>query len=280
MIEKIDEWYNGILLALIVIIQFLLAAGLFGDFKIQNLYEDFFTAVYTMFTITANVMATIIGADAGIEVGLKSGEFEKANDINNGLNNRIQPLRREFSLYIRTLNREIIAETKENFLIDKGKIDESELTDVEMKEFKKLKFKTYNPSNMTTPLYVENANRGAKINVGANFDAKEYKRKGAFKKAFGGILLAFLTVDIAFSFTNLGQTMAKTAVVLTGIGLTYLIYKRPVVQILKRKLPNQVEIKASLWEGFQPRKSEFQEKLEVLDKKREQSSAKFLPYSE
>lgn len=280
MLDKfIEKWSSLIALSLILIIQFLFLSGMFGEISLSSLFKDFYTILHLTFTVAANIITTIIATDAGIEVGIISDEFKKSNEANNKLNLKIQPLRREFTTYIRKTNQEIIEETKENFLMDRGYLSEDELTPKELKEYKKLKFTTYDVDNVTSPLYVEDGKKGRKIKVGVTFDANEHKRKGKLKKAFMGVITGSMTINLVFGLKSVREAFLNLLIVVAGILITYIMYRTPVVHIFKRRLPNQVEIKFTLWQGFEPRIEEFKQEVIKIDKIREQTKPIQLPYT-
>lgn len=260
--EKLQKWYSWIVILLIIVVHFFFLAGAFGDFNIQNIITDPYAIIHLVFTTASSVIMTGVGADKGIERGLETPEFQKADKLNNETNLKIQPHRRAFNLYIRTLNQESKEEVQENFLMEHGVLSERELTKKQLKKFKKLKYVKYDTSNAILPLFYEQT-RGNKVKIEATFDPKAHKRKGMIKKAFLGVLTSALTVDLIFNFKNFGDAFATILMVVSSLILVYTLHLMPPIYKLKQELPNKVINKFTLWQGFEGRKDEMYELLKV-----------------
>lgn len=247
--DFVDKFYNWIIILLVTTIHFFYLAGMFAEFDLIKTVTDFHSMVHLAFTVLSNVIMAGIGVDKGIEIGLMSEEFKKADLINDEINRKIIPKRREFVKYVRDLTKQSKKEAQEDFLIQNGVSEVSELSAFKRFKYKRVPYTKHDIKDITLPLYFEKG-RGNKIKYDASFDPKGYRRKGQLKKAIFGILTGAMSLDLVFRFDNFGNAFGTIIMLASSLIIVYFLYKMPPIYILKRNLPTKVANKYALYEGF------------------------------
>lgn len=256
--DRIIKNYTWIVLGLGLTVQLLYNTASMDTPIVELLYEPKMW-VSIVFNLFLHYMMIDAAIDKSIDDSVVSQEFEKANAINDIIITDIRNNMDQFIPFIRKFNSNEKRIAQEMFLMNKGVITVDELTEEQLKDFEKIDYNKHDISNYTLPLlYSKNKNKT--ISYDANFDEKEFKRKGKASKAIAIIVLSTLNVGVTFYWNNFGDALINTSMTLGALGLSYIFnYSKPKIQ-LRMRIPEQVKIKQSLYKSFK----EYQKGMVVL----------------
>lgn len=187
--------------------------------------------------------------DSAITNGLQSGEFQKADELNNKIiriiNNEMKPFRD----YVKVLNANERAKLEEDFFFKNGVETYEELDEKQQKLFKKLKPIIHDIYGYNLPLYYELTKDG-KILYQSNY----IKNKGMWQKRISKIITAILfgamTINIAFNIGGIGEAIVSVVIMSMGMLLTFLMaFMQPYFK-LRYEIPKSVILKATLYNGY------------------------------
>jgi len=251
MIKWMDKIYRNsiwILISVLLVGYFFYQTMSFMG-SIGVVVRDWRTWVHVSFVIYLNVTMVSGAYDTGNNTGLSSDEFEKADQLNNEIIKQANNEMESFRLFVKKLNEHELQSIREDYLFSIGDKKMDELTEDELKAFNKLKPIQHNIYGFNLPLYYE-ITRDGKVEYKASIKKNEGKRSAQIKRAFIGFIFAAMTINVVFSWGNVGGALISVLVIASGLFATFLLIFFPQVWKFKFELPKKVMRKNTLWSSY------------------------------
>ena len=219
------------------------------DGSIESVLNSWDTWTNLAFIIFLNITVQSGAIDSGISNGLSSEEFELADKLNNKIIGSVNNEMDDFRVFIKKLNKAELLRMQEDFLFSVGDKKVEDLTDKELKKFKKLKPIQHNVYGFNLPLFYE-LTRGGKINYRASFNRNKGRAKARIMKIVSGVMFGGLTINMAFNTTGLGEALVSVLIIGIGLMLTFVMSFVPYTFKLRFDLPKKVILKKTLYDSY------------------------------
>lgn len=219
------------------------------DGSIESVLNSWDTWTNLAFIIFLNITVQSGAIDSGISNGLSSEEFELADKLNNKIIGSVNNEMDDFRVFIKKLNKAELLRMQEDFLFSVGDKKVEDLTDKELKKFKKLKPIQHNVYGFNLPLFYE-LTRGGKINYMASFNRNKGRAKARIMKIVSGVMFGGLTINMAFNTTGLGEALVSVLIIGIGLMLTFVMSFVPYTFKLRFDLPKKVILKKTLYDSY------------------------------
>ena len=235
--------------------------------SIQAVLTDVNSYLNLAFVIFLNLTVQSGSRDSGISYGLSSQEFEAAEEVNNKILKEANGQMTEFRLFIKNLNQQELDKKRDDFLFSLGDKTVDELTEKELKAYKKIKAIKHDISGFNLSLYYT-LERGNKITYGASFNKGQGLIRGKIGKIISGVLFGAMTVNVVIAASNIGSALVSILIIGFGLGLTFVMSFVPPAFKLKYDIPKKVIRKRTLWDSFKEAPDEMK-KPKVIEKEEE-----------
>ncbi len=219
------------------------------DGSIESVLNSWDTWTNLAFIIFLNITVQSGAIDSGISNGLSSEEFELADKLNNKIIGSVNNEMDDFRVFIKKLNKAELLRMQEDFLFSVGDKKVEDLTDKELKKFKKLKPIQHNVYGFNLPLFYE-LTRDGKINYRASFNRNKGRAKARIMKIVSGVMFGGLTINMAFNTTGLGEALVSVLIIGIGLMLTFVMSFVPYTFKLRFDLPKKVILKKTLYDSY------------------------------
>lgn len=219
------------------------------DGSIESVLNSWDTWTNLAFIIFLNITVQSGAIDSGISNGLSSEEFELADKLNNKIIGSVNNEMDDFRVFIKKLNKAELLRMQEDFLFSVGDKKVEDLTDKELKKFKKLKPIQHNVYGFNLPLFYE-LTRNGKINYRASFNRNKGRAKARIMKIVSGVMFGGLTINMAFNTTGLGEALVSVLIIGIGLMLTFVMSFVPYTFKLRFDLPKKVILKKTLYDSY------------------------------
>jgi hypothetical protein len=219
------------------------------DGSIESVLNSWDTWTNLAFIIFLNITVQSGAIDSGISNGLSSEEFELADKLNNKIIGSVNNEMDDFRVFIKKLNKAELLRMQEDFLFSVGDKKVENLTDKELKKFKKLKPIQHNVYGFNLPLFYE-LTRDGKINYRASFNRNKGRAKARVMKIVSGVMFGGLTINMAFNTTGLGEALVSVLIIGIGLMLTFVMSFVPYTFKLRFDLPKKVILKKTLYDSY------------------------------
>ncbi len=219
------------------------------DGSIESVLNSWDTWTNLAFIIFLNITVQSGAIDSGISNGLSSEEFELADKLNNKIIGSVNNEMDDFRVFIKKLNKAELIRMQEDFLFSVGDKKVEDLTDKELKKFKKLKPIQHNVYGFNLPLFYE-LTRDGKINYRASFNRNKGRAKARIMKIVSGVMFGGLTINMAFNTTGLGEALVSVLIIGIGLMLTFVMSFVPYTFKLRFDLPKKVILKKTLYDSY------------------------------
>jgi hypothetical protein len=219
------------------------------DGSIESVLNSWDTWTNLAFIIFLNITVQSGAIDSGISNGLSSEEFELADKLNNKIIGSVNNEMDDFRVFIKKLNKAELLRMQEDFLFSVGDKKIEDLTDKELKKFKKLKPIQHNVYGFNLPLFYE-LTRDGKINYRASFNRNKGRAKARIMKIVSGVMFGGLTINMAFNTTGLGEALVSVLIIGIGLMLTFVMSFVPYTFKLRFDLPKKVILKKTLYDSY------------------------------
>lgn len=217
--------------------------------SIEQTIQDISTWIHLTFVVLLQVTMVSVGYDSGTDSGINTDEYSLADKLNNQIvsssNNEIE----DFRNFISKLNDEERKNLQDDYLFSVGKKELDQLSDKELKEYKKLKPIQHNIYGFNLPLYYEITKNG-KVNYSSSIKKNEGKNMQKLLRAFTGLIFGAMTINITFNWENIGDALVSLLVIGSGLVITFIMSFMPQVFKLKYELPRKVILKKTLWDTY------------------------------
>lgn len=219
------------------------------DGSIESVLSSWDTWTNLAFIIFLNITVQSGAIDSGISNGLSSEEFELADKLNNKIIGSVNNEMDDFRVFIKKLNKAELLRMQEDFLFSVGDKKVEDLSDKELKKFKKLKPIQHNVYGFNLPLFYE-LTRDGKINYRASFNRNKGRAKARIMKIVSGVMFGGLTINMAFNTTGLGEALVSVLIIGIGLMLTFVMSFVPYTFKLRFDLPKKVILKKTLYDSY------------------------------
>ncbi|MCK9492843.1 MAG: hypothetical protein M0Q00_00590 [Acholeplasmataceae bacterium] len=219
------------------------------DGSIESVLNSWDTWTNLAFIIFLNITVQSGAIDSGISNGLSSEEFELADKLNNKIIGSVNNEMDDFRVFIKKLNKAELLRMQEDFLFAVGDKKVEDLSDKELKKFKKLKPIQHNVYGFNLPLFYE-LTRDGKINYRASFNRNKGRAKARIMKIVSGVMFGGLTINMAFNTTGLGEALVSVLIIGIGLMLTFVMSFVPYTFKLRFDLPKKVILKKTLYDSY------------------------------
>ncbi len=219
------------------------------DGSIESVLNSWDTWTNLAFIIFLNITVQSGAIDSGISNGLSSEEFELADKLNNKIIGSVNNEMDDFRVFIKKLNKAELLRMQEDFLFSVGDKKVEDLSDKELKKFKKLKPIQHNVYGFNLPLFYE-LTRDGKINYRASFNRNKGRAKARIMKIVSGVMFGGLTINMAFNTTGLGEALVSVLIIGIGLMLTFVMSFVPYTFKLRFDLPKKVILKKTLYDSY------------------------------
>ena len=219
------------------------------DGSIESVLNSWDTWTNLAFIIFLNITVQSGAIDSGISNGLSSEEFELADKLNNKIIGSVNNEMDDFRVFIKKLNKAELLRMQEDFLFSVGDKKVEDLTDKELKKFKKLKPIQHNVYGFNLPLFYE-LTRDGKIDYRASFNRNKGRAKARIMKIVSGVMFGGLTINMAFNTTGLGEALVSVLIIGIGLMLTFVMSFVPYTFKLRFDLPKKVILKKTLYDSY------------------------------
>lgn len=219
------------------------------DGSIESVLNSWDTWTNLAFIIFLNITVQSGAIDSGISNGLSSEEFELADKLNNKIIGSVNNEMDDFRVFIKKLNKAELLRMQEDFLFSVGDKKVEDLTDKELKKFKKLKPIQHNVYGFNLPLFYE-LTRDGKINYRASFNRNKGRAKARIMKIVSGVMFGGLTINMAFNTTGLGEALVSVLIIGIGLMLTFVTSFVLYTFKLRFDLPKKVILKKTLYDSY------------------------------
>jgi len=219
------------------------------DGSIESVLNSWDTWTNLAFIIFLNITVQSGAIDSGISNGLSSEEFELADKLNNKIIGSVNNEMDDFRVFIKKLNKAELLRMQEDFLFAVGDKKVEDLSDKELKKFKKLKPIQHNVYGFNLPLFYE-LTRDGKINYRASFNRNKGRAKARVMKIVSGVMFGGLTINMAFNTTGLGEALVSVLIIGIGLMLTFVMSFVPYTFKLRFDLPKKVILKKTLYDSY------------------------------
>ena len=217
--------------------------------SVESVLNSWDTWTNLAFIIFLNLTVQSGAIDSGITNGLSSEEFELADKLNNKIIGSVNNEMDDFRLFIKKLNKAELLRMQEDFLFSVGDKKVEDLTNKELKKFKKLKPIQHNVYGFNLPLFYE-LTRDGKINYRASFNRNKGRAKARIMKIVSGVMFGGLTINMAFNTTGLGEALVSVLIIGIGLMLTFVMSFVPYTFKLRFDLPKKVILKKTLYDSY------------------------------
>lgn len=241
--------YSVWIVTLLAIIGYFAYKTLTFDGSIESVLNSWDTWTNLAFIIFLNITVQSGAIDSGISNGLSSEEFELADKLNNKIIGSVNNEMDDFRVFIKKLNKAELLRMQEDFLFSVGDKKVEDLTDKELKKFKKLKPIQHNVYGFNLPLFYE-LTRDGKINYRASFNRNKGRAKARIMKIVSGVMFGGLTINMAFNTTGLGEALVSVLIIGIGLMLTFVMSFVPYTFKLRFDLPKKVILKKTLYDSY------------------------------
>ena len=235
------------------------------DGTLQSAVSDWRTWVHIAFVIYLNITMVTGAYDSGTTNGLSSEEFGDSDKLNNKIIESVNNEMKDFREYIKALNKNELITIQEEYLFSVGDKQVEDLTDKELKKYKKLKPIQHNIYGFNLPLYYE-MTRNGHISYQASVRKNQGKRMAQVNKVFTGLMFGAMTVNMSVQLGNLGTAFTSLLVISAGLMITFLLsYVRQTIKY-RFEIPKKVLLKFSLYKSY----TEFKNgthKLKIIEEK-------------
>ncbi len=256
------------LIILLSMVGYLAYQTMVFDGDLMTTLTDLQSLIHLLFVIFLNITVVSGANDKGVQDGLLSKEFEKADEVNNRLIKAYNNNTEMFRKYIRKLNKHERLILEEDFLFNVGDKKVEELTKKELRKFKKLKPIYHNIFGFNLPLYYESQKDG-NVNYGASFDKRKDKAKAMITKVVTGLLFGAMTVNLIVDIGNIGNAFISLLIISSGLAISYLMNFFKPLFTLKYELPKKVIQKHTLFQSFNEYQKGDIELKEVVEEQEE-----------
>lgn len=202
-----------------------------------------------IFSTVIQVLAVNLGYDKAEEKGLDSETFIGAEKLNNEIIKSVNNELDNFRTFVKKMNENEKAVVVSDYLFSIGDKNIDELDKKELKELSKLKPLRHDIYGFNLPLFYETA-KGGKISYKASIKKNENKFWFQLHKMFMGILFGAMTVNMSFSFSNLGQAFLNMIIVGGGIVVSYIMVFTPQYRKYTHTIPMKVMRKNTLYNSY------------------------------
>ena len=273
-----NKWLDNVYRYSVWIITVLAIIGYFAyrtlsfEGSVQSVIESWDTWTNLAFIIFLNLTVQTGAIDSGVSNGLESEEFKLSDAVNNKLISSVNNEMEDFRAFIKHLN---IAERKrleEDYLFSVGDKKVEELSDAELKKFKRLKPIQHNIYGFNLPLYYELTKDG-QINYQASFN----KNKGRFwakaRKIAAGVMVGGMTVNMAFAASGIGEALVSMTLISIGLMLTFVMSFVPSTFKLRYDLPKKVLLKSTLYNSYVDYKQGTHKLVKIIEQVKQEETA-------
>lgn len=219
------------------------------DGDLMTTLTDIQSLIHLLFVIFLNIVVVGGANDKGVQEGLLSVEFEKADELNNKLIKLYNNNKDEFRNYVKKLNIHERLVLEEDYLFSVGDKAFGNLTKKEIRKFKRLKPIYHNIFGFNLPLYYESQKNG-NVEYGASYDKRKGKTKAMAKKIITGLLFGAMTINMIVDISNFGNAIISLLIISSGLVMSYLINFFKPLFTLKYELPKKVIQKYTLYDSF------------------------------
>lgn len=219
------------------------------DGSVESVLNSWDTWTNLAFIIFLNLTVQSGAIDSGISNGLSSEDFMLADKLNNRIIASVNNEMDDFRVFIKMLNKAELLRMQEDFLFSVGDKKVEDLTNKEMKKFKKLKPIQHNVYGFNLPLYYE-LTRNGHINYKASFNKNTHKYWNKAGKIISGIMFGGMTVSIAFNSSGIGEATVSVLIIGIGLMLTFVMSFVPYTFKLRFDLPKKVILKKTLYDSY------------------------------
>lgn len=241
--------YFSWLIIVLSMVGYLAYQTMIFDGDIMSALTDIQSAIHLLFVVFLNIVVVSGANDKGVQEGLLSVEFEKADELNNKLIKLYNNNKDGFREYVKKLNIHERLVLEEDFLFSIGDKTKEQLTKKELKQFNKLKPIYHNIFGFNLPLYYESEKDG-NVKYGASYDKRKGKTKAMISKVITGLLFGAMTVNMIIDITNIGNAFISLLIISSGLIISYLMHFFKPLFTLKYELPKKVIQKHTLYDSY------------------------------
>lgn len=251
MSKRIEKIYNSldlIFLLVIIIVWFIFEFIDYGS-NIFEVFKQQKNIMRAVLTISIQVITAGIGTNKGIEIGINSEEFEKADKKNSEIVSYVNENFERVLDFIEYKNDLELTVVRKEFLrsIEKRSVDE--LTPKQLRKYNKLKHWKWTAKGLALPLYYEHS-KGKTHSFNISFNAKAHKVRSMTQKLINGVLLSFLGLDIMINSKNLNSALTSTMLLVGGMVITFSFGFIKPYNKLKIRIVKETDNKYRFYEEF------------------------------
>ena len=273
-----NKWLDNVYRYSVWIITALAIIGYFAyrtlsfEGSVQSVIESWDTWTNLAFIIFLNLTVQTGAVDSGISNGLESEEFKLSDAVNNKLISSVNNEMEDFRSFIKHLN---IAERKrleEDYLFSVGDKNVEELSDAELKKFKRLKPIQHNIYGFNLPLYYELTKDG-QINYQASFNKNKGRIWAKARKIASGVMFGGMTVNMVFAASGIGEALVSMTIISIGLMLTFVMSFVPSTFKLRYDLPKKVLLKSTLYNSYVDYKQGTHKLVKIIEQVKQEETA-------
>lgn len=236
----------------------ILALGLFGYFAFKVLIfdatigviiRDWYSWVHTGFVIALHLVMQEAAWETGDSSGMASEEFQLADKLNNEIIQSVNNEMQDFRAYTKKINDHELQTLREDFLFKHGDKKVEELTEKELKAFKKLKPIQHDIYGFNLPLYYEISKNG-QVSYQATMSKNKGKTGRRIRKVVNATLYSLLAVGMVFNLSGIGEAMLSVMTIAAMLCITAIMSFVPRVAKYKRDLPRKVLMKNIFYNSY------------------------------
>lgn len=225
------------------------------DFRgsIETIISDWKTYVHMAFVIFISIQMINASSDSAITNGMKTEEFQMANELDAKLIVEFNNNTKEIREYVKLINKHELQSIRDDFLYKYGDLSYEELPVKLKRKYDNLKPVVHNVYGFNIPL-----NYDVKKSKTINYSVSNGSGKILFKKitkVLSSVLFGVMTIDMVVNFENIGSAMISILIITSGLLITFVSTYVPQYNRYKTKIPNQVLIKNTFMNGYKEWKS-------------------------
>jgi len=245
---KIYKYTNVIAMALLMTAYFLYQTYDMAG-SIERAILEVSMWINIIFSTVIQVLAVNLGYDKAEEKGLDSETFISAEKLNNGIIKSVNNELDDFRVFAKKMNENEKAVIISDFLFSIGDKTIDELSKKELRQLKRLKPLVHDIYGFNLPLYYETTRNG-KITYKASIKKNESKFFFQLQKMLMGVLFGAMTVNVSFSWSNLGQAFLNMLIVGGGVVVSYFMVFTPQYRKYTHTIPMKVMRKNTLYNSY------------------------------
>lgn len=217
--------------------------------SIEQTIKDWRSWLHIIFVVFMNNVMVSSAFDSATSYGIRSDEFNLADQLNNKIITSVNNEMYDFREYAKKLNENELQSIRDDYLFSIGDKKLTELTKRELKKYNKLKPVQHNIYGFNLPLYYE-ATKNGKIKYQASMKKNQGKSRRKLTKSITGIMFGAMTVNVAFSTNNVGDALISVLIIAVGLLVTFLMIFFPQAFKYKYDIPQKVILKNTFYEGY------------------------------